>query len=185
MPGIKIMKYPHDRKGLTLVELLVTMTVVGIILLAMGASMRGWATRYRVESVTHDLYTDLTEARANALQQGRSYFATFQTGPPDSYSLYSDVNGNRVRDDAVLPTFPKELGEYRLMYALDSGLPEITLNRRGMVEQSGYVRVVPDAFYDDIYDNNNSVAVEADYDCLVLQGTRIKMGRWNGACNPR
>lgn len=181
------MKYLFDKKGLSLVELMVTMAVVAVLMVAMGFSMQGWQDRYRVESNSHDMFTNITEGRAAAMNEGRSYFVVFPQAPDDyRYLVYRDQDGSGTLDQAADQEpgggawRDGEFPGYRLVPKTDA-LREIELNQRGVIGETGFVWV---------QDRDTNAALEdADYDCLDIKATRIKLGRWNepvaGECNAR
>lgn len=180
------MKYLLDQKGLNLVELLVTLSIISILLVAMGFSMNGWQARYNVESTAHDMLTDIKEARAAALNEGRAYFVVFPPGGANTskYRVYRDTDGNGTLDLGVdtEPGSPAwRNGEFDGYYLQPDGPATrlITLSSRGMVDRVGYLRVLDD--------HTGASPADADYDCLDIGPTRIKLGRWNkpapGRCN--
>ena len=63
-----------SERGVTLVELIVVISVIGILAIALGFSYVGWQGAYRVEKTTKELYTDLMDARSRAMGQGLVQF---------------------------------------------------------------------------------------------------------------
>ena len=100
-------------RGVTLVELLVVISIIGILVIALGFSYVGWQGAYKVEKATKDIYADLMDARGRAITRGLTYFADFNTPAPPAgqgrYRIIEDVNENGVNDDAPLPSFPKTI----------------------------------------------------------------------------
>jgi len=155
-------------RGVTLVELLVVISIVGILAVALGFSYVGWQGRYKVEKTTKDIYTDLMNARSMAMTRNRDYFADFPT--TKSYRVMADTNDNGVADDAALATFPKTIE-----YAVNSWTGgTIVFDKRGLMQPS-------------LTPTGNTIRltvpadVDADYDCIVIAQTRLGMGKWNGA----
>lgn len=58
-----------NRKGMTLIELLVTITVIAIISAIAVPSFNKWLRRYQIESDTKTIYGFIQEARARAFSQ--------------------------------------------------------------------------------------------------------------------
>ena len=162
-------RYSTNREqGVTLIELVIAVSVIAILVVALGFEYRNWMGRYRVEAEVKQLHTDLMNARARAMTMNRMHFAT---GTANTYSIFDDTNpapdGNSVLEtgsDTRLPTYPKSV-EYAINWT-GTGT-QINLDTRGMIGPTGSIRLIS--------------TVDADYDCLTLSQTRINMGKWNGA----
>lgn len=73
--------------GITLIELIVAISVVGILAAAFAFEFQGWIGGYKVESQIKEMYVDLMNARVRAMQKNRIYFVTLTT---TQYTLYED-----------------------------------------------------------------------------------------------
>lgn len=176
-------------RGVTLVELIVVISVIGILAIALGFSYVGWQGSYKVESTTKQLYTDLMTAREMALTRNRFYFVDFPTvttyrlSMDDSSGAAAKNDGDGVfqpqvnpavvtgNTDTTLPTFPKTV-EYAVTWAGGT----IQFDKRGIVSPNGSIRFTLPA------------AVDPDYDCITIFSTRIIMGKWNtgtGVCDAK
>jgi prepilin-type N-terminal cleavage/methylation domain-containing protein len=155
-------------RGVTLIELVIVIAIIGILVIALGFSYQGWMGRYKVERVTKDIYSDLMTARSMAMSRNRSYFVDFPT--PTSYTMFEDSNDDSVFDpaDAELPSFPKTV-EYDITWAEGA----IAFDKRGLIQPEGTIRLV--------------TLNDPDYDCIVISQTRINMGKLDGggACDAK
>jgi prepilin-type N-terminal cleavage/methylation domain-containing protein len=167
-------------RGVTLIELVIVIAIIGILVIALGFSYQGWMAKYKVERVTKDIYSDLMTARSMAINRNRAYFFDF----PDarSYRLFGDTaalddwttdgdgewdaDGDGVLDEDVhtlIGGFPKT-AEYDITWAEGT----IIFDKRGIVEPSdnslgGTICLFTDA--------------DPDYDCIVISRTRVNMGK--------
>jgi prepilin-type N-terminal cleavage/methylation domain-containing protein len=158
----------NKQDGVTLIELIITVSIIAILVVALGFEYRGWMGRYRVENQIKQMHTDLMNARSRAMTMNRMHFVTWTA---NTYTIYEDTNpvpdGNgtlEVASDLRLPTYPKTV-EYTVNWT--GPVNQINFDRRGMIDPAGSIRLTS--------------TVDADYDCLTISQTRINMGKWNGA----
>jgi type II secretory pathway pseudopilin PulG len=165
------------------VELIVALTIVVVLAVALNASFQGWMGRYNVESEIRQLYGDMIQARAMAMQRKRSFFLIFPS--TTQYSLYEDTNtapdGNgtlETASDTVLGGFPKTVS-YGLTWTTGGTIPyDGTASGRIMFDDRGLVTFPAGA--DKIIVNTTRIA---DYDCILVSQTRISLGKaTGGAC---
>jgi len=174
-------------QGITLIELIIVISIIGILAVALGFEFSGWMGGYRVESQTKEMYVDLMNARARAMQRNRTHFVRLNDST--SYSIYEDDSDgtNKVPDgdgtlqlgtgssaDTELPTFHRTV-EYNLDWnnnAITSPI-RLTFNTRGLATTLGSLSIFVDRDGDDKKD------VDPDYDCIVISATRINMGNLN------
>ena len=173
-------------RGVTLIEMLVVVSIIGILAVALGFTYVGWQGAYKVEREIKSLYTDLMDARAMAMTRNRAFFADFPTA--GSYRIIADTNGDGTRsngDTIVVPPPPTILpltNQKTVEYAISSdiaGMPGagtwITFDSRGLLSTEGAVCLTSTA--------------DPDYDCIVFRQTRINMGKLTtqisngGVCN--
>ena len=168
--------------GITLIELIVVISIIGIIAIALGFSFQGWIGKYRVESQIKEMYVDLMNARARAMERNKAHFITGTLVPPYTYSIYEDTNpapdGNgtlETANDTLLPTYPKTVN-----YALTWTGGIITFDTRGVIRPAVTPAGGTLCF---------TTTSDIDYDCMEVSQTRINLGKLTtkisdgGACN--
>ena len=162
--------------GFSLVEVIIVITIVGILAVALGFTYQGWLTAYRVESAVKQMHTDLMDGRIRAIQQNRNHLAVFW---PQSYVIARDTNANGQFDagEAIqtFPAGPKNL-DYQILWegrvpAGTAAGDTVTFDVRGIVPSDtaeiGTLRFVS--------------TTTPDYDCIVIMQTRTSIGQWDGA----
>ena len=154
----------ENEQGITLVELLVVVSIVAILVIALGFEFRGWMGKYKVESQIKEMYVDVMNTRARAMQRNRFHMIVFTA---NTYTIYEDMNENEAVDVAEkLPAYPKTINNYTMAWTGAGNT--ITFNTRGLiVPPTRTVRIVTGA--------------DSDYDCIVVLDTKTNMGKWNGA----
>ncbi|MHB8880586.1 MAG: prepilin-type N-terminal cleavage/methylation domain-containing protein [Thermodesulfovibrionales bacterium] len=82
-----------NSRGMTLLELMVVIAVVGILLVALGISYFGWKGRYDVERTIKGLYSSMSDARTRSLQTNRTFFVDFSANGQLYRVTDDDSNG--------------------------------------------------------------------------------------------
>lgn len=181
-----------NNRGITLIELIIVISIIGILAVALGFSFQGWMGGYKVERQTKEMYVDLMNTRARAMQRNRLHFVRFNNST--SYSIYEDDSDgtNKVPDgDGALqtgtgPTADTQLGGFpkTVQYNLDwnnsavTAPTNLTFNTRGIAATLGSISIFVDR------DGDGKKDFEPDYDCIVISATRINTGKLNDKGTP-
>jgi prepilin-type N-terminal cleavage/methylation domain-containing protein len=179
-------------RGVTLIELTVVFSIIGILVVALGYSYAEWIGKYKVEKATREIYADLMNARYMAMTRNRDHFVDFNfPAPPAGYGTYriaedtdEDSEGDDDADGIIdaaghtfLPSFPKTV-----QYPITNNFTDkiINFDKSGLVQPRGQAAGGTICFFTD---------TDPDYDCIVISQTRIIAGKLKkqpasgGQCN--
>ncbi len=177
--------------GFSLLELLTTMIILGIVAAIGTVNYVGWRAKYDMENEIKKTHVDLMNVRLMAMTRNMSHFVSLAA---NQMKVYGDTNGDGALNtgsdtiqclwdrptgqgsDAACPnaqsvsvkTFP-----YPVRW---SGSAIFGFDSRGLASEDETICI----------DFAANPDVDASYDCLDIGSTRVSMGKLvdrGGACN--
>jgi len=87
-----------NRKGVTLIELIVVMVIIAIAALLMAPNINAWLSNYRLRSATRDIVSTMRTAQMKAVSRNLEYEVSFTQNADGSgsYILKYNTGGNWV-----------------------------------------------------------------------------------------
>ncbi|MDA8240028.1 MAG: type II secretion system protein [Nitrospiraceae bacterium] len=153
--------------GITIIELVVVISIIGILVASMVYSYQDWVERYEVERTTKELYADMMHARLRAMESGREHYLILNER---SYSVAEDTNESGDYDDPPLPGFPKAVA-HPLDWNDRHTVSKVIFESRGLMSELRTIRIT---------------SADADYNCIVVSQSRIITGKYvDGTCKKK
>jgi prepilin-type N-terminal cleavage/methylation domain-containing protein len=94
-----------NKKGVTLIELVVVFVIIAIMAAFLAPSIGSWLTRYRLRSATRDIASTMRTAQMRAVSTGQTYQVNFTSG--NSYVIqYLTTLGTVGGTEGAAQTLP-------------------------------------------------------------------------------
>jgi prepilin-type N-terminal cleavage/methylation domain-containing protein len=148
------------RRGFSLVEVLVVMTLMGILLTIATLNWNSMQTKSAIESQIKTMHADLMEVRLKALysKMKRSVVISGQ-----QYKEYATT------DTSVAPLVTKQL---RYPVVTNGSGTTVTFDAQGLTNNERTICILPT--------NDTTVVNSASVDSIVISTARINLGWRNG-----
>ncbi len=142
------------RHGFSLVELLVVIAIIGILLAIATLMFSQYTLKANIESQTRKIYTDLMNARAEAIMQKVDRSFTINGA---QFMIYPTPDGSGAPISQETLKFPVTVDNPAVIF----------FDTRGVASDTATVCV-------------NQAGNPASFDSVVITKTLIQMGKWNG-----
>jgi prepilin-type N-terminal cleavage/methylation domain-containing protein len=160
-----------NKRGFSLTELITVIAILSTLIAIAGFYGRNMLVGSQVESQTREMFTDLMNARVNAMQRNHVFFVTLAA---NQYAIYEDSDENEEYDPG-----DRLVKQKTTSYALatSSTMTFFKFTTCGtcdhlVSEPTNTIHIVSTA--------------APTFDCIILSTTRLLMGKWNGTdCTPQ
>ena len=120
-----------NKKGFTLIEITVTLAILGIISAIAIPSYFSWLPKYRLQTSVRHIYDDLNMARSGAVRTNIVAVAIFNI-PNDNYTIFLDTSGNGILDGSETVISNGRLEDGVDIYGSTFSSNTLGFNNRGM-----------------------------------------------------
>jgi prepilin-type N-terminal cleavage/methylation domain-containing protein len=98
--SLSFWKIFKNRKGFTMTEVVVVLSLLGILTAIAIPSFISWLPRHRLQTSTRQIYDDLNLAKIRAVRANIDSCITFNVGN-GNYTVFLDVNGDSTYTNGV------------------------------------------------------------------------------------
>ena len=120
--------------GFSLVELIITIVLLGIVAAIAVPSYRGWAANTNLKGAARAVSSDVYDTRGRALAENRAYTITYSADPTNTYTITAPAaNGLPAVNET------KNFSEYGGVRMTSASVGAITIQSRGTVTPAATV----------------------------------------------
>jgi len=120
--------------GFSLVELIITIVLLGIVAAIAVPSYRGWAANTNLKGAARAVSSDVYDTRGRALAENRVYTITYSADPTNTYTITAPAaNGLPAVNET------KNFSEYGGVRMTSASVGAITIQSRGTVTPAATV----------------------------------------------
>ena len=165
------------RSGFTLIEMIITITIMGIVMGVATLNFNAWQAKHKMESQMREIFIDLNEARTNAFTQKKYYSIVFQ---PNSYVMKS-YSTSQPTIYNIGTTTGTVVATKNLKYALstrtDSGTTITSIVDTPVIFDTSGITF---NWFTVTLDPSITDMGSASVNCLVISTARVNLGKMNG-----
>ena len=94
---LHVKRFLEPHKGFTLIEIIITMTIMGILTAVAIPNFSKWKEKHEINGQAQKVYFDLMLARTTAVKNNNPVLVTFNT-TSHTYTVHDDTDSDGVQD---------------------------------------------------------------------------------------